>query len=149
MAYPVSVLRNLLSAGEGQSLEFKADVPPARALAETVCGFANAEGGVILIGVGPAGEILGCDEAIARRTLATARVSLTPRAEVEFDFASVGGKTVVVLIVGKSERMVRVAGSGPYIRNGTMTFRVDLGQAPERGLRRVAEATAYFLRVVG
>jgi hypothetical protein len=55
------------AAGEGQTIEFKAWIPPKgekpkwRELLDTVVGFANAEGGRLYIGINDRGETVGVD----------------------------------------------------------------------------------------
>lgn len=45
-------LQNIISMGEGYQAEFKKSVPSKkREIAEEVCSFANAAGGLVLIGV--------------------------------------------------------------------------------------------------
>ena len=53
-------IKNMVSPGEGFNVEFKAKVPKrVKDLTEEVCAFANASGGVILIGVTDSNAICG------------------------------------------------------------------------------------------
>ena len=52
-------LRDLLRHGEGQRLEFKEDAIKPGDLAQTLVGMANAQGGVVLLGVNDAGQPVG------------------------------------------------------------------------------------------
>jgi hypothetical protein len=52
-------LMGLLSQGEGQRLEFKEDAIKPADLAQTLVGMANAQGGVVLLGVNDAGQPVG------------------------------------------------------------------------------------------
>lgn len=65
-----STLSDLLAVGESQTLEFKStarwnlhtgqsDKKMEHVIAKTVCGFLNAEGGTLLIGVDDSGSVLG------------------------------------------------------------------------------------------
>ncbi|MFV2178808.1 DUF262 domain-containing protein [Actinomadura sp. LOL_016] len=67
---------DLIAAGESQTTEFKAtgrwnvhtkqhDPKLGQNLVKTVCGFLNAEGGVLLIGVADDGQVLGIEEDFA------------------------------------------------------------------------------------
>jgi predicted HTH transcriptional regulator len=56
-------LRQLVSLGEGISLEFKRKVPRAERIAKEVIALANTHGGRILLGVDDDGAILGVDDA--------------------------------------------------------------------------------------
>lgn len=61
-----------VAAGEGQTIEYKAWIPPSgdkskwRELLDTVVGFANASGGRLYIGVNDRGEIVGVDGPLKR-----------------------------------------------------------------------------------
>lgn len=70
---PTNRLADLLAVGESQTVEFKStarwntrtgqqDKKVEHAVLKTVCGFLNAEGGTLLIGVDDDGEILGLHE---------------------------------------------------------------------------------------
>ena len=48
-------LEQLIATGEGYQLEFKENID--KSLAKKVCAFANADGGILLIGVTDAGKI--------------------------------------------------------------------------------------------
>ena len=50
-------LSNLIALGEGFTTEFKRSMPSE--LGREICAFANASGGVILIGVDDAGTVVG------------------------------------------------------------------------------------------
>lgn len=56
-------LKQLVSLGEGISLEFKRRVPRAERIAKEVIALANTHGGRILLGVDDDGAIVGVDDA--------------------------------------------------------------------------------------
>ena len=48
----VEEIKKMVNEGESYHVDFKRSVPPkVRELSEEVCGFANASGGYVLIGV--------------------------------------------------------------------------------------------------
>jgi ATP-dependent DNA helicase RecG len=55
-------LKNLITQGEGQTIEFKDDRIHPRSLAQTLAAFAAADGGVVLIGVADDGSIPGVSD---------------------------------------------------------------------------------------
>ncbi len=70
---PAATLADLVAAGESQAVEFKStarwnlhtaqsDKKMEHVIAKTVCGFLNAEGGTLLIGVADDGSVLGLDQ---------------------------------------------------------------------------------------
>lgn len=90
-------LKQLVSLGEGISLEFKRRVPRDERIAKEVIALANTQGGRILVGVDDDGEITGLDDAseqefllrraIERRTqpvvdVRTERIVVAPRRDV-------------------------------------------------------------------
>lgn len=52
-------LKELVSGGESETLEFKKSTAQLRRAAETLCGMLNGNGGRVLIGVTPQGRIIG------------------------------------------------------------------------------------------
>lgn len=53
-------LKSIISAGEGYNAEFKVNLPSnLKGITEEVCAFANASGGVVLIGVDDKNVIKG------------------------------------------------------------------------------------------
>ncbi len=73
---PQAPLANLLNVGESQTVEYKstarwnlhtgqADKRLEHVITKTVCGFLNAEGGTLLIGVDDAGVVLGLQDDMA------------------------------------------------------------------------------------
>ena len=79
-------LSDLLALGEGSTTEFKRAMPSD--LGREICAFANATGGVILLGVSDAGEIVGVDDhnRLKSRVQSTAR-SADPPISVEVEGA--------------------------------------------------------------
>jgi len=90
-------LKQLVSLGEGISLEFKRRVPREERIAKEVIALANTQGGRILIGVNDDGTITGVDDvseqefllqrAVERRTSPTVevrveRIVIAPRRDV-------------------------------------------------------------------
>ena len=57
----LSELIEKIYLGEDATIEFKRELPHRNSLADEIAAFANAKGGVILIGVGNSGEVIGVD----------------------------------------------------------------------------------------
>ncbi len=55
----ITELRELVSSGESETVEFKKSTAQLRRAAETLCGMLNGTGGRVLIGITPEGRILG------------------------------------------------------------------------------------------
>lgn len=57
----MSELKQRISYGEGQQLDFKFRIDDQKKIARTLAAFANTEGGSLLIGVKDSGKISGCN----------------------------------------------------------------------------------------
>ena len=106
-------LHNLVARGEGSTTEFKRAMPSD--LGREICAFANAAGGVILIGVSDAGESVGVPDhnRLKSRVQSTAR-SADPPIWVEVE--SVG--EVLCVLVPPQERKPYSFGGRFFIRDG-------------------------------
>lgn len=55
-------IKSIIASGEGYNAEFKIRVPnKLKELTEEICAFANAAGGVLILGVGDDNKIVGLD----------------------------------------------------------------------------------------
>jgi hypothetical protein len=122
-------LNDLLAAGESQMVEYKstarwnvhteqADKKMEHVVVKTVCGFLNAEGGSLLIGVSDDGTVLGLDHDLATlgrrssrdgyelflRQLLETNLSVQTAGTVKIRFESFGGLDVCVVSVAASGR---------------------------------------------
>ena len=106
-------IHNLIALGEGSTTEFKRAMPSD--LGREMCAFANASGGVILLGVSDDGEIVGVADhnRLKSRVHSTAR-SADPPISVEVD--SFG--EVLRVLVPKQERKPYSFGGRFFIRDG-------------------------------
>lgn len=110
----------VVAAGESQRVEFKRGWMPANRLAWVVTGFANADGGMILVGVEESGSIIGVDRSRIREMVDGAISQIEPRPDVLLNFVQCSGKDVAVIRIKKSDRIV-IADDGAFIRVGAMT----------------------------
>ena len=123
-------ISELISAGESQTTEFKstarwnthtrqADPRLEQVIVKTVCGFLNAEGGSLLIGVADDGRILGLTEDLLTlgrgdadryelflRDLLSANLSVSTATTVRIRFERVSGHDVCLVSVAVSGRPV-------------------------------------------
>ena len=106
-------LTDLIARGEGFTTEFKRAM--SSDLGREICAFANATGGVILLGVSDAGEIVGVADhnQLKSRVQSTAR-SADPPISVEVE--SVG--EVLCVVVPPQERKPYSFGGRFFIRDG-------------------------------
>ena len=65
----INQVRSIIQLGEGYNAEFKVRVPKkVKELTEEICAFANAAGGVLLLGVGDNNQIQGVNINNAKRS---------------------------------------------------------------------------------
>lgn len=125
-----ATIEDIIAAGESQTTEFKstarwnsytgqADPKLEHVIVKTVCGFLNAEGGTLLIGVDDDGNVLGLDNDFSTLSKANAdgyelflrqllENSLTQNtaATVRVRFATLDGRQVCVVSVAASGKPV-------------------------------------------
>lgn len=124
-------IRHLLTQPEGQQLEFKSGRSILKrfrnSLPQTIAGFANAEGGVILFGnpktartyVGPHNPLLGLDDAEpVRRAVQLAIKEVEPTPPVDMSVHDIDGQTYVAVEIPPRT-------DPPYFGAGAAVVRVD------------------------
>lgn len=124
-------IADVIAAGESQMLEFKStarfnlhtrapDPKLEHVIVKTVCGFLNAEGGKLLIGVGDDGQVLGLEEDLGTlgtkgnadgyelflRQLLDTNLSVTTAATVRIRFPVIGDKMMCEVSVASSGKPV-------------------------------------------
>jgi hypothetical protein len=129
-AHKEATTEDIIAAGESQTTEFKstarwnshteqADPKLEHVILKTVCGFLNAEGGTLLVGVDDAGQILGLEndfgtlskanadgyELFLRQLLDSGLTQITA-ATVRIRFETVAGRQVCVVSVAASGKPV-------------------------------------------
>lgn len=166
---PARDLQAILSAGEGEQIEFKAharwDPPLGRinralqeAVARTIAGFLNHEGGTLLIGVTDTGDVAGLRadyQTLKRRDrdgfqqflmdLVQSKLGGHVCAEVHVEFCEVRGMDVCRILVERSTEPVYYQ-EGPaaryFVRTGNGTRELDVREAMVHVARRRTEAGA-------
>jgi nucleoside 2-deoxyribosyltransferase len=113
-----------LQQPEDERLEFKRKFPPESVAAKVLTAFANAHGGVLLLGVGEHGEVVGLSaeesEIAADRLLRIGRSLRIPVSRVSSQV--VGDKIVTYAVVEPAADDVKplaTAGGQVFVREGT------------------------------
>ncbi len=115
-----------LAQGEGETLEFKRSVAELDQVVETVAALANTRGGLVLIGIGPGGEVVGVElglvtgERIANRITGNTDPVIYPSVEV----AEVAGRKVFAIIVPESDNKPHLAFGRAFKRVGATTVQM-------------------------
>lgn len=112
-------IRNIISMGEGYQAEFKKSVPSKkREIAEEVCAFANAAGGLVLIGVDDFNTIHGVSvNNKIRSEIQDALSNITPKLSCKFkDFTLPEGNIFVIEVPSGAQK--------PYVYSGAIYVRI-------------------------
>src|SRR5256884_9809595 len=139
-------LKKLIQGGETNTVELKVAAPRAVEMAERLCGLANAQGGIIILGVKDAKhEIVGIPDHRIGETLdvisRAVRQMIKPELALEPpepEIYTVSGKKLVVATVKPSHGPVYQAHGIYWVRRGTHTVSLSLSElletANDRGL---------------
>jgi ATP-dependent DNA helicase RecG len=113
-------LKLLIAQGEGYNLEFKQSIPSkASELAEEICAFANAAGGVLLIGVDDNGKIRGITMDNSRRSrLQQILNCIEPHIEVICKEISIDRTTVLYIECKSGKEKPYTVSGNIIVRNG-------------------------------
>ena len=102
----LSKLTEKIHLGEDSTIEFKRELPRRDSLADEIAAFANARGGVILIGVDDHGDIVGLDQHNLDQTEKTVveicRDSIEPQVSIFTEKLQLDGKILLKIDVPRS-----------------------------------------------
>lgn len=114
----------IVASGEGYNAEFKVSIPSkVKELSEEVCAFANAAGGVLLIGVSDANEIVGRGtfDNVKHSAIQHSLSEITPALQCGLNLVEVAGKTIGVIEVASGPKKPYVLSGAIYVRIGPNT----------------------------
>lgn len=113
-------IKSIIAAGEGYNAEFKVSIPSnVKGITEEVCAFANASGGVVLIGVDDANNIKGITIDNGKRSAIQNSINeISPSLKCEFYIVEVDGLNVAVIEVPSGQNKPYVLSGAIYVRQG-------------------------------
>ena len=113
-------IKSIVSSGEGFNAEFKVNLPTnLKSITEEVCAFANATGGVLLIGVDDKNIIKGVTIDNSKRSAIQNSIAvISPPLQCEFYIVEVDGKDVAVIEVPSGQNKPYVLSGAIYVRQG-------------------------------
>lgn len=98
----IDELKEIIDNGENSYIKFKEEGIKAKDLAEEIVAFANFEGGMILIGVDDAGNIVGVsDTLIEEKIMNVCRNNCIPNIIPAFQSVEIHGKIIAVITISK------------------------------------------------
>ncbi|MDE2670821.1 MAG: putative DNA binding domain-containing protein [Chloroflexota bacterium] len=138
---PEGLIQQLVHATEGQFLERTGPKIAARELGDVIAGFANADGGRIVIGIqkGTEGKVIGIGQESERRINAWRQASaqfVDPPATLRFELigcTNVKGEpdSLAILDVESSTKVHRNVKGDVYLRIGDSTRKLTAAEAQE------------------
>jgi ATP-dependent DNA helicase RecG len=113
-------IKSIIASGEGYNAEFKVSIPSKiKEITEEVCAFANASGGVVLIGVDDANTIKGITIDNAKRSAIQNSINeISPVLKCDFNIVEVDGKDIAVIEVPSGQNKPYVLSGAIYVRQG-------------------------------
>lgn len=120
----------IVASGEGYNAEFKVSVPSkVRELTEEVCAFANAAGGVLLIGVDDSNRIQGVSIDNAKRSaIQNSLGEISPSLHCTLSMVDVEDKTIGVIEVLSGSNKPYVLSGAIYVRIGPNTQKLTTAE---------------------
>lgn len=122
-----------IELGEDSILELKEELPPRRdSLASEIAAFANAKGGVILIGVNDNKEIVGLGDSVAldeaeKTIVEICEDSVKPRVSIDTRKLRIDGKNLLKIDVPRS-LFVHKTSNGYFVRQGSRKTEMETEQ---------------------
>ena len=118
-----SDIQSIVQAGEGYNAEFKIRIPnKLKEISEEICAFANAAGGILLIGVSDDNQIHGTEIDNSKRSaIQNSLNEINPHVPVALYSVEVEEKVVWVIEVNTGSQKPYVLSGAIYVRQGSNT----------------------------
>ncbi len=113
-------VETLIQQGEGYNVEFKQSIPSkASDLAEEICAFANAAGGVLIIGVNDKGNIVGVSlDNTAKSRLQNILNAVEPAFPAQMQEVEIQGKKLLCIECPSGKEKPYTVSGSIIVRNG-------------------------------
>ena len=121
-------LIQIIKTGENQEIEFKEGCPSETKLSEVICGFANADGGFLFLGIGKNGEVKGleCNLDKLQQNIANARQHISSSPHISTTIHTITDKRIVVIEVAKAnDKNAHTFNGAVYVRMGSTTQKLE------------------------
>ncbi|MCL0030308.1 helix-turn-helix domain-containing protein [Thermodesulfovibrionales bacterium] len=120
-------LKEIISRGESETLEFKESPGEHKEIIETITAFSNTEGGKIIIGVSKSGKLLGVEvgkDTIEHLTNKIAQ-NTDPRIHSRITVEKINSKSVIIIEAKESSDHLVLAFGRPFKRVGKSTVKMS------------------------
>ena len=138
-------LKEIVSRGESETLEFKKSPGEHKEIIETITAFSNTEGGKIIIGVSKSGKLLGVEvgkDTIERLTNKISQ-NTDPKVHPRITTRKINSKSIIIIDVQESSDHLVLAFGRPYKRVGKSTVRMSKDEY-ERVILEKHKEKLYF-----
>lgn len=133
-------IKELLSLGETQNIEFKASWRNVDAMGKTICSFLNTSGGYLIIGIEDNGTILGIENTQNIQKFEEEIIKkLAPKALVSFEEQILDDKKVWIVEVPQGADLPYSYDNNVFVRYGETTRQADIETIKDMILRRQIE----------
>lgn len=121
---------DFISIGENDKIEFKIAVPSkVRELSEEICSFANAQGGVIVVGIDNDNKIVGCDIDNSKRSAIQNSIKeISPKFNCDFYSVTARGKNLWIIDVKEGDEKPYFVSGSVYMRQGSNSQKITDAQ---------------------
>jgi ATP-dependent DNA helicase RecG len=123
-------IKSIISLGEGYQAEFKVKIPSkVRELTEEICAFANAAGGVLILGVDNNNAIKGINiDNNMRSAIQNSIGEINPKLNCTLEFVVIDGLNLAVINVPSGKNKPYVYSGAIYIRVGPNTEKLTTAE---------------------
>jgi ATP-dependent DNA helicase RecG len=126
-------LKKLIDQNEGHNLELKQSTSLRQEIGQAVSAFANTDGGVILVGVSPNGEIVGVD--IGKKTVEDLanliKENTDPKIYPQMKIHKVDDKNIIEIVVKESDEKPVFFSNHAYQRVGRTSPMISVSKIRE------------------
>lgn len=124
----IQQIKEIILHGENQEVEFKQSFHSSQDVSKVICGFANTQGGILLLGVNDAGHVVGVSEKldIIQQNISAANQSLSPVPLIQVETHILDTKSIIAVIIQKSpDTSYHTFQGAVYVRIGSTTKRIE------------------------
>jgi ATP-dependent DNA helicase RecG len=120
------LIKDLIRQGESELLEFKESVRKED-IANAICAFLNAEGGIVLVGVRDNGEVAGIEGADKLETELNNYLinTIIPEAPITVSTEAIKDKNIILIKVWSGSKPPYLVNNTIYIRKGGRTAKAS------------------------
>ncbi len=126
-------MMKFIGKGESTTLEWKQSLSEINEIIETVAAFSNTEGGRIIVGVSPQGEVLGVQtgKSTLEKMVNHIAQSTDPKIHPKVTTKNVDGKDLILIDVKESNDHLVLSFGRPFKRVGRSTVRMSKDEYEE------------------